>query len=180
MGVSGQHHAPVALCLGKGPPVPIVQEAGWASEPVWTQRLEEKFFASAGDRTPISRSSSPWSDTILTELPGGPYVLMHIYIHTHIYIYTHTYMYMPTVCLKMEAECRGRVVTTLAAYSRDPVQRPSMLTGNESQTGPLPLPSASFSVHRSLISYYTALCNLQNLQRCLIIYKQILAVLHTF
>jgi hypothetical protein len=28
----------------KGPPVPIVQEAGWAPEPVWTQRLEEKFF----------------------------------------------------------------------------------------------------------------------------------------
>jgi hypothetical protein len=26
------------------PPVPIVQEAGWASEPVWTQRLQEKSF----------------------------------------------------------------------------------------------------------------------------------------
>jgi hypothetical protein len=44
---------------GKGPPVPIVQEAGWAPEPVWTQRLEEKSFAPAGDRTPIARSSSP-------------------------------------------------------------------------------------------------------------------------
>jgi hypothetical protein len=33
-----------ALSLGKGPPVPIVQEAGWAPEPVWTQRLEEKSF----------------------------------------------------------------------------------------------------------------------------------------
>jgi hypothetical protein len=32
------------LALGKGPPVPIVQEAGWASEPVWTQRLDEKSF----------------------------------------------------------------------------------------------------------------------------------------
>jgi hypothetical protein len=29
---------------GKEPPVLIVQEAGWASEPVWTQRLEEKSF----------------------------------------------------------------------------------------------------------------------------------------
>jgi hypothetical protein len=27
-----------ALPPGKGPPVPIVQEAGWAPEPVWTQR----------------------------------------------------------------------------------------------------------------------------------------------
>jgi hypothetical protein len=48
-----------ALPPGKGPPVPIVQEAGWAPEPVWTQRIEEKYFASAGDRTPIARSSSP-------------------------------------------------------------------------------------------------------------------------
>jgi hypothetical protein len=48
-----------ALLLGKGPPVPIVQEAGWAPEPVWTQRLEEKSFVHAGDRTSIARSSSP-------------------------------------------------------------------------------------------------------------------------
>jgi hypothetical protein len=57
MGVSGHCHAPAALLPpGKGPPVPIVQEAGWAPEPVWTQRLEEKSFASAGDRTPIARN----------------------------------------------------------------------------------------------------------------------------
>jgi hypothetical protein len=31
-----------ALPPGKGPTVPIVQEAGWAPEPVRTQRLEEK------------------------------------------------------------------------------------------------------------------------------------------
>jgi hypothetical protein len=38
---------------GDGPPVPIEQEAGWAPEPVWTQRLEQKSFASAGNRTPV-------------------------------------------------------------------------------------------------------------------------------
>jgi hypothetical protein len=48
-----------ALAPGKGPPVPIVQEAGWAPEPVWMQRIQEKSFASAGDRTSIVRSSSP-------------------------------------------------------------------------------------------------------------------------
>jgi hypothetical protein len=48
-----------ALPPGKGPPVPIVQEAGWAPQPVWTQRLEEKSLAFAGDRNPIARSSSP-------------------------------------------------------------------------------------------------------------------------
>jgi hypothetical protein len=48
-----------ALRPGKGPPVPSGQEAGCAPEPVWTQRLEEKLFASAGHRTWIGRSSSP-------------------------------------------------------------------------------------------------------------------------
>jgi hypothetical protein len=55
-GVSGQRHAPAALCPGKRPPVPIGQEAGWAPEPVWTQRSEENSFAPAGDRTPIVQS----------------------------------------------------------------------------------------------------------------------------
>jgi hypothetical protein len=48
-----------ALPPGEEPPVPIVQEAGWAPEPVWTQRLDEKSFAPAGDGTSIARSSSP-------------------------------------------------------------------------------------------------------------------------
>jgi hypothetical protein len=49
-----------ALPPGKELPMLIVQEAGWAPEPVWTQRLEEKkLFVSAGDRTSIVRSSSP-------------------------------------------------------------------------------------------------------------------------
>jgi hypothetical protein len=42
---------PAALNPRKGPPVPTGQEAGWASVPVWTQRLQEKSLASAGDRT---------------------------------------------------------------------------------------------------------------------------------
>jgi hypothetical protein len=68
MGVSGQRHAPAALLPpGKGPPVPIVQEAGWAPGPVWTQRLEEKSFAPAGDRTPIARKSESGSNSWKTE-----------------------------------------------------------------------------------------------------------------
>jgi hypothetical protein len=45
-----------ALPPGKVPPVLIGQEAGWAPEPVWTQRLEEKSSASVGDRTPVVQS----------------------------------------------------------------------------------------------------------------------------
>jgi hypothetical protein len=46
-----------SLPPGKGPPVPIVQEAGWAPEPVWTQRSQKKSFAYAADRTPIVQSA---------------------------------------------------------------------------------------------------------------------------
>jgi hypothetical protein len=45
-----------ALPPVKEPPVPTVQETGWAPEPVWTQRLEEKSSASVGDRTPVVQS----------------------------------------------------------------------------------------------------------------------------
>jgi hypothetical protein len=45
-----------ALPLGKEPPVPAVQEAGWAPQPVGTQRLEEKSSTSVGDRTPAVQS----------------------------------------------------------------------------------------------------------------------------
>jgi len=48
-----------ALPPGKGPPVPIIQEAGWTPEADWTQRLEEKSSAPAEDQTPITQSSSP-------------------------------------------------------------------------------------------------------------------------
>jgi hypothetical protein len=36
----------LALPPVKGLPVPTVQEAGWAPEPVWTQRVKEKSLAS--------------------------------------------------------------------------------------------------------------------------------------
>jgi hypothetical protein len=42
------------------------KEAGWASVLVWTQRLEEKSFASGGDRNPVVPVRS---HTILIVLP---------------------------------------------------------------------------------------------------------------
>jgi hypothetical protein len=54
--VSGQHHAPAALYSRGKSPVPVVQEVGWAPEPVWTQGVEEKSSASVGDRTPVTLS----------------------------------------------------------------------------------------------------------------------------
>jgi hypothetical protein len=59
MGMSGQRHAPVAIYpRGKGPPVLIVQEAGWAPEPVWTQRIEDKILSSlAGIEPPFNTTT---------------------------------------------------------------------------------------------------------------------------
>jgi hypothetical protein len=46
MGVSGQRYVPAAIHPPrKGPPVPIVQEAGWAPEPVWTHRRYRKILS---------------------------------------------------------------------------------------------------------------------------------------
>jgi hypothetical protein len=56
MWMIGQPHASTALYPEERPPIPTVQEAGWASELVRTQRLEEKSFASARDRTPAVQS----------------------------------------------------------------------------------------------------------------------------
>jgi hypothetical protein len=67
-------HPGRALPPGKEPPVPIVQEAGWAPEPVWTQRVEENSSASVGDRTPgrSVRSQTP-------HLPLSPSA--HVFLH---------------------------------------------------------------------------------------------------
>jgi hypothetical protein len=66
-----------ALHLGKEPPVLIVQEAGWAPEPVWTQRIEEKYSGPVGDRTSavqsIVRHYTDWA------IPA-PTVALHIII----------------------------------------------------------------------------------------------------
>jgi hypothetical protein len=56
-----------ALLVGKEPPLRIRQDAWWALEPVWTQRLEEKSRASAGIK-PRSPGNPVCSQT-MTELP---------------------------------------------------------------------------------------------------------------
>jgi hypothetical protein len=58
MGVSGRSASSSGRAIPSGmyPPVPIRQEAGWVSEKVWTEKLEEKSFANAGDRTLVVQS----------------------------------------------------------------------------------------------------------------------------
>jgi hypothetical protein len=48
-----------ALPHGKDPLDPLDRRLGEPPELVWTQRLEEKPFSSAGNRNAIARSSSP-------------------------------------------------------------------------------------------------------------------------
>jgi hypothetical protein len=55
-----------ALAPGKGPPVPVVQEAGWAPQLVRTQRLEEKSFClyrgSKFNRLVLQPVARHWTD----------------------------------------------------------------------------------------------------------------------
>jgi hypothetical protein len=57
-----------ALHSGKGPPLPIVQEAGWDPEPVWMQRLEEKSSGFVGDRTPVVQSVVRYYTDLATKI----------------------------------------------------------------------------------------------------------------
>jgi hypothetical protein len=55
----GEWSAPRPGCPlppGNGPQVPIVQEAGWAPEPVWTQRLEENLLPLPGIDRPVDQA----------------------------------------------------------------------------------------------------------------------------
>jgi hypothetical protein len=52
--VGGQHHAPAAFTPGKDT-VPIVQEAGWASEQVW---IDAENLAPTGIRSPDLQACS--------------------------------------------------------------------------------------------------------------------------
>jgi hypothetical protein len=88
MRVSGQRHALAALYpRGKDPRYPLDRRRGWALELVWTQKLEEKFFASVGDRTPVVSLQSKFLNMIATthcfkNVPGGflgPWINKHFF-----------------------------------------------------------------------------------------------------
>jgi hypothetical protein len=69
MGVSSQRHVPAALYPRERIPVPIGQEAGWASKLVWTQRLRKKILClcrGSNHRLLVVQSVAK---TTLTELP---------------------------------------------------------------------------------------------------------------
>jgi hypothetical protein len=62
--MSGQRHGRARFSPGKEPPVPIVQKAGWAPEPVWTQRLEEKSLSPLPEIEPRSPGRPARSQTL--------------------------------------------------------------------------------------------------------------------
>jgi hypothetical protein len=63
--VSGQLHAPAASPPEKEPPVPIVWEAGWAPEPVWTTWRRENsqpYRDSNSDLSPVQPVASRYTN----------------------------------------------------------------------------------------------------------------------
>jgi hypothetical protein len=76
MGESGQRHVPAALLPPeKGPPVPIVQETGWAPEPVWTQARGKILFPRRGSTPyhpvvqPVVRHHTAWANPACPNSP---------------------------------------------------------------------------------------------------------------
>jgi hypothetical protein len=86
---------------GERTSVPIVQEAGWAPEPVRTQSLEEKSFSSAGDRTSIWLS-----------YPGSTFCVTDLKIFQH----------GADVCTSPPKECVLRIFIAL----KNPSPRPGL------------------------------------------------------
>jgi hypothetical protein len=63
--VSGQLHAPAVLPTGKEPLVPIGQEVGWTSEPVWTIWRKENsspYWDSNSDPSVVQPVASRYTD----------------------------------------------------------------------------------------------------------------------
>jgi hypothetical protein len=82
-----------ALPPGKESPVPIVQEAVWAPEPVWTQRVEEKSSASVGYRTPAVQSVVRHYTDWATQLQLWRHCYLYCYWHSYCCSYCYVYYY---------------------------------------------------------------------------------------
>jgi hypothetical protein len=100
-------HPGRALTPGKGHPVYIVQETGWAPEPVWTQRSEEKsscpYRGSNLDHPVVQPQILYWLSYRLTlkistdlnfcMLCCGNKTLWQKTVHSHVVYYVHVLLY---------------------------------------------------------------------------------------
>jgi hypothetical protein len=79
--VCGQHHAPAAFTPGKDP-VPTVQEAGWAPEPVWigAENLAPPGF---DPRNPLSRNNKLTND----RLTASDILIFRDYVRNELLVY---------------------------------------------------------------------------------------------
>jgi hypothetical protein len=93
-----------ALVPGKGSTVPIVQEAGWALEPVWTQRQKEKSFRPCRESNlnrpvvqPVARHYTDWG-TRLTRFFNKIIQMLNIFLKLNS---VHTGMYKMCISSKI-------------------------------------------------------------------------------
>jgi hypothetical protein len=78
MEIGGQLHAPISLTPGKAVPVPIGQNAGWASESVSTLWSEENSHAENRTSGPSASSQSLYIQTELIRLSPHNYLINDI------------------------------------------------------------------------------------------------------
>jgi hypothetical protein len=122
------------LLPGKGSPVPIVQETGWAPEPVWTQRLEKKSSClcrgSNLDRQgrPVRRQTLYW-----LSYPNSSFLRRRTIIMNH-----RQQLLTYTKCTRTPDQCRlvqhlvPQYITMIAFFTvRKPVQLHAMQAPKE-------------------------------------------------
>jgi hypothetical protein len=128
------------------PPVPIGQEAGWAPEPVWTQRLEENSSVSVGDRTQIVQSVVRHYTDCAT--PAPTYAVLQQLTHAYSPKTNSTdyFNYLPVHALVSVQEFRRNSkcnYKTIISYQRDRTDLCSSNTVTEQLADALTSPSGT-------------------------------------
>jgi hypothetical protein len=190
MGVSGQHHAPAALYpRGKDPRYPVDKRLGGPQSRSGRRGQKKNPLPLLGIEP---RSTSPQSDTILTELPR---LLLAFMVHEITWARVHnspplfstTSHFIPevnkaAVCVSACAyECRGWVVSVPLSHPR----APGFNLGSETDTSEVSvvfvspfnifgvstlkyvttLPFTSFPIHHSQKSYHPTVYNQCSLKK---------------
>jgi hypothetical protein len=147
-----------ALPPGKGPPVPIVQEPGWAPEPVWTQRLEEKSFRLCRGSNldlpvvqPVARHYTDWATRVtITNINK---VNVHICIYVYVATEQGAGLAQSVQCLTTDWATGVRTPEHTKDFPLVSVPRPA-LTSTQPPIRWVPF-GACMAVERQLYFYFT-------------------------
>jgi hypothetical protein len=124
-----------ALAPGKRPPVSIVQEAGWAPDPVWTQRIEENSFSlcrrSNLDRLVVQPVAGHYTDSGTLSLPVDARLYLKVGVPLASDVFFPTGLHFESRCLRRYAFCqRCPLCWLISRIFRDNFMVSGMILGN--------------------------------------------------